>query len=137
MYMKLIIKYVKIFLANMHVFLYYYVFIIKIPQLAKKEEISPGKYWQIFKEGKMPDSYGIFTRIPKRESLLGLILIAAKKKFLHVLIKKHIEKLKGCDSAALEVLKDNSYYNGYLNYFLNPSGMGINLCKWGTIKTYG
>jgi len=46
----------------------------------------------------------------------------AKKKVLEVLVKRHFERLRGCNSAALEVLKGNPYYRGYLVHFLNPCG---------------
>ncbi|MEM3423128.1 MAG: transposase [Candidatus Aenigmatarchaeota archaeon] len=53
--------------------------------------------------------------ILKRASLLGLRPTTAKKKVLEVLIKRHLERLKGCNSAALEVLKANLYYRDFLN----------------------
>ncbi|MEM3265345.1 MAG: hypothetical protein QXH07_05275 [Thermoplasmata archaeon] len=68
--------------------------------------------------------------ILKRASLLGLTTNTAKKKVLDVLIKRHIERLKGCNlswqtcSAVLEVLKGNPYYTGYLDDFLNPCSGG-------------
>lgn len=52
----------------------------------------------------------------KRASLLGEIKsTTTKKKVLEVLIRRHLERLKGCNSAPLEVLKSNSYYKGFLN----------------------
>ncbi len=56
--------------------------------------------------------------ILKRASLLGLRPATAKKKVLEVLVRRHIERLKGCNSAALEVLRANPYYRD----FLNPCG---------------
>ncbi len=60
----------------------------------------------------------------KRASLLGLRPTIAKKKVLEVLVKRHLERLRGCNSAALEVLKGNPYYRDYLNDFLNSCSGG-------------
>ncbi|MDI1471540.1 transposase [Thermodesulfovibrio sp. 1176] len=63
--------------------------------------------------------------ILRRASLLGLIkTTATKKQVLSVLIKKHIEKLKGCNSAALDILKGNPYYRNYLDGYPKPCGSG-------------
>ncbi|MEM3291125.1 MAG: transposase, partial [Candidatus Micrarchaeaceae archaeon] len=62
--------------------------------------------------------------ILKRASLLRLKPTAGKKRVLDVLIRRHIERLKGCNSAALEVLKGNPYYAGYLEKLPNPCSGG-------------
>jgi len=43
-----------------------------------------------------------------------------KKQVLKVLIKKHLERLKGCKSAPLDILKGNPYYREFLENILNP-----------------
>jgi len=43
-----------------------------------------------------------------------------KKKVLKILVKKYLERLKGCWSAPLELLKSNPYFRDYLEEFLNP-----------------
>jgi putative transposase len=43
-----------------------------------------------------------------------------KKHVLKVLIKKHLERLKGCKSAPLDILKGNPYYMEFLENILNP-----------------
>jgi len=43
-----------------------------------------------------------------------------KKKVLKILIKKYLERLKGCKSAPLKFLKSNLYFKDYLGEFLNP-----------------
>jgi putative transposase len=50
--------------------------------------------------------------ILKRSSLGSLYL--TKKQVLKVLIEKHLERLKGCKSAPLDVLKKNPYYREFL-----------------------
>ncbi len=34
--------------------------------------------------------------------------------------KQYLERLKGCNSAPLEVLKENPYFRDFLEDFLNP-----------------
>ncbi len=46
---------------------------------------------------------------------IGLKPTTAKKKVLEVLIRRWLERLKGCNSAALEVLRANPYYRDFLN----------------------
>ncbi|MDN5337916.1 MAG: putative transposase [Thermotogaceae bacterium] len=61
--------------------------------------------------------------ILRRASLLSVIKpFTPKKQVLKVLIKQYFERHKGCNSAPLEVLKDNPYFSD----FLNPVGGGIN-----------
>ncbi len=42
------------------------------------------------------------------------------KEVLRVLVKQYFERLKGCNSASLEVLKGNPYFRDFLEDFLNP-----------------
>ncbi len=54
--------------------------------------------------------------ILRRASLLRLIKSSTpKKQFLKVLIKRYLERHKGCNSAPLEVLKANPYFRDFLN----------------------
>ncbi len=55
---------------------------------------------------------------------IGLRPTTAKKKVLEVLIRRWLERLICCNSAALEVLKGNPYYRDYLVHFLNPCSGG-------------
>lgn len=60
--------------------------------------------------------------ILKRASLLRKINpVATKKQILSTLVKEHIERIKGCSSAALDILKGNSFYTVYLDEYLNLS----------------
>jgi transposase, IS605 OrfB family, central region len=43
-----------------------------------------------------------------------------KKQILKVLIKRHLERLKGCKSPPLDILKGNPYYREFLENILNP-----------------
>jgi putative transposase len=43
-----------------------------------------------------------------------------KKQVLKVLVKRHLERLKGCKSPPLDILKGNSYYRDFLENILNP-----------------
>jgi len=43
-----------------------------------------------------------------------------KKKVLKILVKKYLERLKGCWSADLELLKSNPYFRDCFEEFLNP-----------------
>jgi hypothetical protein len=43
-----------------------------------------------------------------------------KKQVLKVLIKRHLERLKGCKSAPLDILKGNPYYREFFENILNP-----------------
>lgn len=56
----------------------------------------------------------------KRSSLKEIPLHLPKKKVLKVLVKRHLERLKGCQSAPLGVLKGNPYYRSFLEDVLNP-----------------
>jgi transposase, IS605 OrfB family, central region len=54
--------------------------------------------------------------ILKRSSLGNL----TKKQVLKILIERYLERLKGCKSAPLDVIKDNPYFKDYLDSILNP-----------------
>jgi putative transposase len=43
-----------------------------------------------------------------------------KKQVLKVLIQRHLERLKGCKSPPLDILKGNPYYREFLENILNP-----------------
>jgi len=47
----------------------------------------------------------------RRRSVEGITIRTPKKQVLEVLIERHLERLKGCHSAPLEVLKENPYYS--------------------------
>ncbi len=44
-----------------------------------------------------------------------------KKQVLKILVMRYLERLKGCESAPLDVLKSNPYFRDYLEGILNPS----------------
>jgi transposase, IS605 OrfB family, central region len=54
--------------------------------------------------------------ILKRSSLGNL----TKKQVLKILIERYLERLKGCESAPLDVIGDNPYFKDYLDSILNP-----------------
>jgi transposase, IS605 OrfB family, central region len=54
--------------------------------------------------------------ILKRSSLGNL----TKKQVLKILIERYLERLKGCESAPLDVIRDNPYFKDYLDSILNP-----------------
>jgi transposase, IS605 OrfB family, central region len=54
--------------------------------------------------------------ILKRSSLGNL----TKKQVLKMLIEKYLERLKGCKSPPLDVIKGNPYFKDYLDSILNP-----------------
>jgi transposase, IS605 OrfB family, central region len=54
--------------------------------------------------------------ILKRSSLGNL----TKKQVLKILIERYLERLKGCKSAPLDVIKGNPYFKDYLDSILNP-----------------
>ena len=56
--------------------------------------------------------------ILKRSSLGNLHL--TKKQALKILIERYLERLKGCKSPPLDILKGNPYFNDYLESILNP-----------------
>jgi putative transposase len=56
--------------------------------------------------------------ILKRSSLGSLYL--TKKQVLKMLIEKYLERLKGCKSPPLNVIKGNPYFKDYLDSILNP-----------------
>jgi putative transposase len=56
----------------------------------------------------------------ERSSLREFNLYLPKKQVLKVLIKRHLERLKGCKSAPLDILKGNPYYKEFLEDILNP-----------------
>ncbi|QWK13352.1 MAG: transposase [Aquificota bacterium] len=56
----------------------------------------------------------------ERSSLREFNLNLPKKQLLKVLIKRHLERLKGCKSAPLDILKGNPYYKEFLEDILNP-----------------
>jgi len=56
--------------------------------------------------------------ILKRSSLGSLYL--TKKQVLKILIERYLERLKGCKSPPLNILKGNPYFNDYLENILNP-----------------
>ncbi|MEZ0322838.1 MAG: transposase [Hydrogenothermaceae bacterium] len=54
--------------------------------------------------------------ILKRASLFREIRpTATKKQVLNILIKRYVERVKGCNSAPLEVLRSNPYFKDFLN----------------------
>lgn len=56
--------------------------------------------------------------ILKRSSLGSLYL--TKKQVLKMLTVRYLERLKGCKSPPLDVIKDNPYFKDYLDSILNP-----------------
>jgi len=54
----------------------------------------------------------------KRSSLESLHL--TKKQVLKMLTERYLERLKGCKSPPLDVIKDNPYFKDYLDSILNP-----------------
>jgi hypothetical protein len=54
--------------------------------------------------------------ILKRSSLGNL----TKKQVLKILIERYLERLKGCKSPPLDVIRDNPYFKDYLDSILNP-----------------
>jgi transposase, IS605 OrfB family, central region len=54
--------------------------------------------------------------ILKRSSLGNL----TKKQVLKILIERYLERLKGCESPPLDVIKGNPYFKDYLDSILNP-----------------
>jgi putative transposase len=56
--------------------------------------------------------------ILKRSSLGSLYL--TKKQVLKILIERYLERLKGCKSPPLNVIKGNPYFKDYLDSILNP-----------------
>jgi len=56
--------------------------------------------------------------ILKRSSLGSLYL--TKKQVLKILIERYLERLKGCKSPPLDILKGNPYYKDFLESILNP-----------------
>jgi transposase, IS605 OrfB family, central region len=56
--------------------------------------------------------------ILKRSSLGNLYL--TKKQVLKILIERYLERLKGCKSPPLDILKGNPYFNDCLESILNP-----------------
>ncbi len=56
--------------------------------------------------------------ILKRSSLGSLYL--TKKQVLKMLTERYLERLKGCKSPPLDVIKDNPYFKDYLDSILNP-----------------
>jgi transposase, IS605 OrfB family, central region len=54
--------------------------------------------------------------ILKRSSLGNL----RKKQVLKILIERYLERLKGCKSPPLDVIRDNPYFKDYLDSILNP-----------------
>jgi putative transposase len=54
--------------------------------------------------------------ILKRSSLGNL----TKKQVLKMLIERYLERLKGCKSPPLDVIRDNPYFKDYLDSILNP-----------------
>ena len=54
----------------------------------------------------------------KRISLESLHL--TKKQVLKMLTERYLERLKGCKSPPLDVIKDNPYFKDYLDSILNP-----------------
>jgi transposase, IS605 OrfB family, central region len=56
--------------------------------------------------------------ILKRSSLGNLHL--TKKQVLKILTERYLERLKGCKSPPLDILKGNPYFNDYLESILNP-----------------
>ena len=56
----------------------------------------------------------------ERSSLREFHPSLPKKQVLKVLIKRHLERLKGCKSPPLDILKGNPYYREFLENILNP-----------------
>ncbi len=70
---------------------------------------------------KMNAQINASRNLLRRSSLMEFLNTnLPKKKVLKILIKKYLERLKGCRSAPLEFLKSNLYFRDYLEEFLNP-----------------
>ena len=48
------------------------------------------------------------------------ILHLTKKQVLNIPIERYLERLKGCKSPPLDILKGNPYFKDYLESILNP-----------------
>ncbi|WP_028950833.1 RNA-guided endonuclease InsQ/TnpB family protein [Sulfurihydrogenibium subterraneum] len=59
-----------------------------------------------------------------RRSCEDIKLHHSKKQVLRILVKRYLERQKGCYSAPLEVIKSNPYFKDYLDDFLNPAVVG-------------
>ncbi|MCW4574016.1 hypothetical protein OOJ74_08395, partial [Venenivibrio stagnispumantis] len=53
--------------------------------------------------------------ISKRSSLGEIIPYTSKKKVLQILVKRYLERYKGCNSAPCELLRNNPYYRDYIS----------------------
>ncbi len=67
---------------------------------------------------KIEISYGA-RNILVRRSYKGIKLHHSKRQVLRILVKEYLERLKGCNSAPLEILKGNHYFKDFLEEFLN------------------
>ncbi|MFN4307050.1 zinc ribbon domain-containing protein, partial [Sulfurihydrogenibium azorense] len=56
-----------------------------------------------------------------RRSCKDVKIYYSKKQILQILIKRYLERLKGCNSAPLDVVRSNPYFKDYLDDFLNPA----------------
>jgi putative transposase len=65
--------------------------------------------------------------ISKRSSLTGIRLHTPKKQVLRVLVRQYLERLNGCNSAPVKLLKTNPYFMDYLSNF-KPLECGGNKC---------
>jgi putative transposase len=65
--------------------------------------------------------------ISKRSSLTGIKLHTPKKQVLRVLVRQYLERLDGCNSAPVKLLKANPYFMDYLSNF-KPLECGGNKC---------
>jgi putative transposase len=50
-----------------------------------------------------------------RRSIEEIKLHTSKKQVLKILVRRYLERLKGCNSAPLEVFKANPYFKDFLN----------------------
>jgi hypothetical protein len=62
--------------------------------------------------------------ILERSSLKEFHPNLPKKQILRVLIKRHLERIKGCKSPPLDILKSNPCYRDFLEDILNPWQVG-------------
>ncbi|WP_041675782.1 RNA-guided endonuclease TnpB family protein [Sulfurihydrogenibium azorense] len=56
-----------------------------------------------------------------RRSCKDVKIYYSKKQILQILIKRYLERLKGCNSAPLDIVRSNPYFKDYLDDFLNPA----------------
>lgn len=65
--------------------------------------------------------------ISKRSSFAGIKPSTPKKKVLQILVKQYLERLNGCNSAPVKLLRKNPYFRDYLSSF-KPMECEVNKC---------